>query len=148
MSHMALVFTLIFVLSLLVVIGILYYQWKRAMRGEIEIKNLRAYEGDLEPAITLRDIGILLLYVIKHIIQFFIVQGLKGYYIISKKIKDFTHHRNSPKLAKAIKKLKLPPIPPQVKSFVYKTVNETKQKITRVKQDLAELEETIDKRVD
>lgn len=148
MSHMALIFTLIFVVSLLVVIGILYYQWKRAMRGEIEIKSLQTHEGEIEPAITLRDVGILFLYVLKHLIQFFIVQGLKGYYIISKKIKDFTHQRNSPKLAKLIKKLKIPPVPPQVKSFVYKTVNETKQKIIRVKQDLAELEENIDKRVD
>ena len=51
-------------------------------------------------------------------------------------------------IQKAVQKLKIPPVPPQVKAFVNKTINETKQKINRVKQDLAELEETIDKRVD
>ncbi len=145
---MALVLTLIFFVSLLLVIGVIYYQWKRVQNGEIEIENLSLNEKtDLEPAITLRDIGILFLYILKHLIQFIVVQGMKLYYLISRKIKDFTSHKN-PKIAKAVQKLKVPPIPPQVKAFVNKTINETKQKINRVKQDLAELEETIDKRVD
>ena len=145
---MALVFTLLFFVSLLIVIGIIYYQWKRVKNGEIEITNLSINEKtDLEPAITLRDIGILFLYILKHLIQFIIIQGLKFYYFLSKKIKDFTSHKN-PKIAKVVQKLKVPPIPVQVKSFMNKTINETKEKINRVKQDLAELEETIDKRVD
>lgn len=146
---MSLIFTLIFFVSLFIVIGILYYQWKRAVRGEIEIKNLSiTNENELEPSITLRDIGILLLYILKHLIQFLVVEGLKLYYIISKKIKGFTHHSRNPKIAKIINKFKVPQIPPQVKSFVNKTISETKEKIIRVKQDLAHLEETIDKRVD
>lgn len=145
---MALVFTLIFLVSLLVVIGIIYYQWKRVKNGEIEIQRLHLEErNEVEPAITLRDIGILTLYIIKHLIQFFVVQLSKLYFIVSRKLKDFSSHKN-PKIAKAVQKLKIPPIPPQVKSFVNKTINETKDKINRVKQDLAELEENIDKRVD
>lgn len=145
---MALVFTLIFLVSLLIVIGVIYYQWQRVKKGEIEIDRLHLYDrNEIEPAITLRDIGILVLYIIKHLIQFFVVQLSKLYFIISRKIKDFTSHKN-PKIAKVVQKLKVPPVPPQVKSFVNKTINETKDKINRVRQDLAELEETIEKRVD
>ena len=127
----------------------MYYQWKRAVRGEIEIKNLSiTNENELEPSITLRDIGILLLYILKHLIQFIIIQGLKLYYAISKRIKNFTHHTRNPKIARIVNKFKIPKIPQPIKNFVNKTISETKEKIIRVKQDLAHLEETIDKRVD
>lgn len=144
---MALIFTLIFFVSLIIVIGIIYYQWKKVMRGEVEIKNIQTRTDDIEPAITLRDIGILFLYILKHLIQFIIIQASRLYFIISKKLKNFKNHKN-PKIARVVQRLKVPPVPPAVKSFVNKTINETKQKINRVKQDLAELEETIDKRVD
>ena len=145
---MALVFTLIFLVSLLIVIGVIYYQWQRVKKGEVEIEKIHIEErNDIEPSITLRDIVILVLYIIKHLIQFFVIQISKLYFIISKKLKDFKNHKN-PKIAKAVQKLKIPPVPPQVKSFVNKTINETRDKINRVKQDLAELEDSIDKRVD
>lgn len=145
---MTFVFIIIFILSLSIVIGILYMQYKRVQKGEIEIQIPHRDDIELEPPITLRDILILVLYILKHVIQFIIVQISKLYFIISKKIQSFLKKHRTHKLSKIVKKIKKPTIPPQVKSFIKKTVNETKEKIIRVKQDLIELEETIDKRVD
>ncbi len=141
------ILTILFFITLLVVVGILYYQWKRVKKGEIEIQGLHHESPADESPITLRDIGILLLYIIKHTIQFIIVQLSKLYFLLLRKIKNLSKHKN-PKVVKIMNKLKVPPIPPQAKAFVRKTVEETKQKIKRVKQDLAHLEESIEKRVD
>lgn len=142
-----LILILVFLVSILIVAGILYWQWQRVRRGDVVIEALHLKENEMDPPITMRDIGILLLYVIKHIIQFIVVQLSKLYFLIKRKLGEVKEHKN-PRVAKILNKLKIPPIPEQAKSFVRKTVEETKQKINKVRQDLAELEDSIDKRVD
>jgi hypothetical protein len=141
------IFIIVFFVSLLTIVGILYWQWKRVQSGKIEIVGLKHDNHDHESPITIRDIAILILYIVKHTLQFIIVQLSKLYFLLLRKIKNLKDHKN-PKVAKIINKLKVPPIPPAAKSFIKKTMEETKQKINRVKDDLAHLEESIEKRVD
>lgn len=141
------IFIIIFFVSLIITIGILYWQWKRVKSGKIEIVGLKHDNHDHESPITIRDITILILYIIKHTLQFIIVQLSKIYFLLVRKIKNLKDHRN-PKVSNIIKKIKIPKVPPAAQSFIKKTVDETKQKINRVKQDLAHLEESIEKRVD
>ena len=138
---------IIFFICIACPVAILYYQWQRVKNGEIEIGSLHLKDADSEPPITLRTIALLVLYIIKHTIQFIVVQISKIYFFIIKKFKDFKNHKN-PKIAKVVSKIKIPEIPKPAKEFIKKTVDETKNKINQVRQDLAELEETIDKRVD
>lgn len=141
------IFIILFFVSLIASILVLYWQWKRVQKGEIEITGLSNIQHDQESPITIRDIGILILYIVKHTLQFLIVQLSRFYFLISNKIKNLPKHKN-PKIAKIVNKLKIPPVPENAKIFVKRTVEETKQKINRVRQDLAHLEESIDKRVD
>jgi hypothetical protein len=141
------IIVIIFFVSLITIVGILYWQWKRVQSGKIEIVGLKHDHHDHESPITIRDIAILILYIIKHTLQFIIIQLSKIYFLILRKIKNLREHKN-PKIAKILNNLKVPPIPPTVKSFIQKTIDETKQKIGRVKADLAHLEESIEKRVD
>lgn len=138
---------IVFFVTLLSAIGILYWQWKRVQKGEIEIQGLSNTNHDNESPITIRDIGILILYIVKHTLQFIIVQLSRIYFLLSRKLKTLASPSN-PKIAKIINKVKIPKVPDQAKVFVKRTFEETKQKINRVKQDLAHLEESIDKRVD
>ncbi len=141
------IFIILFFVSLLAVIAVLYWQWKRVQKGEIEIKGLSHTSHDHESPITIRDIGILILYIVKHTLQFIIVQLSRLYFLLARKIKNLPKHKN-PKIAKILDKLKIPKVPEQAKVFMQKTYEETKQKVNRVRQDLAHLEESIDKRVD
>jgi hypothetical protein len=141
------IFIILFFVSLIAAIAVLYWQWKRVQKGEIEITGLSNASHDQESPITIRDIGILILYIVKHALQFIIVQLSRLYFLISHKIKNLPKHKN-PKIAKIVSKLKIPPVPEHAKVFVKRTYEETKQKINRVRQDLAHLEESIDKRVD
>ncbi len=140
-------FIIIFLVSIATIVAILYWQWKLVRDGKIEIKGLKSGHSGNETPITIRDIGILLLYVIKHTVQFIIVQLSKVYFLIMRKLRNMAKTKN-PKVAKIINKIKVPKVSPQAKSFVRKTIEETKQKVNRVKQDLAHLEESIEKRVD
>ncbi len=137
--------TLIFLISLLLVVAILYWQSYRVKKGEVIIKTTRAINS--EAPFRIRDILLIILYLIKHAVQFIIVQSSRLYFFLEKRIRNMTIHKN-PRVAKVLEKLKIPPIPPYAKSFMRKTIEETKQKINRVKKDLAELEDTMDKRVD
>ncbi len=141
------IFIVLFFISLIAAILVLYWQWKRVQKGEIEITGLSHVSSDIESPITIRDIGILVLYIVKHTLQFIIVQLSKLYFLISHKIKNLPNHKN-PKIAKIVSKVKIPKVPDQAKVFMKRTMEETKQKINRVRQDLAHLEESIDKRVD
>jgi len=142
-----LILILVFLVSIGIVAVILYWQWRKVKSGEVVIESIHLKENEIDPPITMRDIGILILYIIKHIVQFCIVQLSKIYFFLKKKIENFKEHKN-PRVAKVMNKLKIPPVPPQAKAFIRKTVEETKQKINKVRQDLAELEDSIDKRVD
>lgn len=137
--------SLVFLVSLLIVVGILYWQGRRIRRGEIILKGGRNF--DTEAPFRLRDVLILLLYLIKHAVQFIIVQLSRLYFFLERRIRNISIHKH-PRVARITGRLKVPPIPPQARAFLKKTVEETKQKIMRVKKDLAELEETMDKRVD
>jgi len=132
---------------MLTVVGILYWQWRRVKTGKIEIGELKHENHDHEYPITIRDIGILIVYIVKYTLQFIIIQLSKAYFLLMRKIKNLSEHKN-PKIAKIVSKLKIPSVPTPVKIFMIKTFHETKHKINRVKADLVHLEESIEKRVD
>ncbi len=140
-------FIILFLVSITIIVGILYWQWKLVQNGKIEIKGLHSGSSNTDSPITIRDIGILLLYIIKHTVQFIIVQLSKIYFLIARKLKNIPKTKN-PTVNKILNKVRIPKVSPAAKSFVKKTIEETKQKVNRVKQDLAHLEESIEKRVD
>lgn len=145
---MTLVFIIIFCVSLISVIGILAWQWNRIKTGKVDIREeLRGHLVSDDTPITWHSIAIIILYIIKHTLQFIIVEISKIYFAIKKWIHT-TSHKRAPYIARAVQKLKVPPIPPTVKNFIKKSIHETKQKIQNVKKELEHLEDTIDKRVD
>lgn len=141
-----LILTLIFLGSLLIVIGVLYWQSHRIRSGKVSI-NPGRIPFDAQTPFSVRDILILVLYIIKHTIQFIIIQFSKLYFFLERKIRSLPYHKNT-KISRILAKIKIPPVPPQAKVFMKRTIEETRQKIDRVKRDLTELEETMEKRVD
>lgn len=138
---------IIFILSLGAIVGILVWQWKKVEKGEVIITPEILQNKNSSKPVTLRDIGILFIYVIKHGVQALVLGATKIYFISRKKISNIAHSK-APKVMQSVKKLRLPPVPQPVKAFVNKSIDETKYKIQKIKKDLEHLEDSIDKKVD
>jgi hypothetical protein len=123
---------IIFILSLGAIVGILVWQWKKVEKGEVIITPEILQNKNKNKPVTIRDIGILVIYIIKHAIQALVLGVTKIYFIIKKKILIIANSR-VPKIVKSVKGLKLPPVPTPVKAFVKKSIDDTKYKIQKIK---------------
>lgn len=135
----------IFLISTTTIVVLFYYQWKKIKAGKIQIKDIEHSTIKKSPLITIKDILIIILFIVKNFLQFIVVHLLKLYFVTLRLIKKLYF---SNKVQKIKNKVKVPKIPNNVKVFIKKSILETRHKINKIKKELIYIEESIEKKID
>lgn len=116
---------IIFTLASVALIGMLYYRaWKIESTGQENFCPQRK----MPPELYFRHLEKIMLYLTKHIVQWMVLSGAKGWFKIKAKTNKWIQ-KNSPKIHKFFEKKEN-----TKKTFVGKAILESKIKIRRIKE--------------